>query len=64
MKRKNISIKEKYQAFKKIEDGNKTKKSIADEYGVAKNTLSTWISNNNKIFGAYESGETSANRKK
>ena len=59
-----MSIKDKYQALKKIEDGTKTKNSVADEYGVAKNTLSTCIANKNKIYATYESGEISAKRNK
>ena len=55
LKRVNISITEKYKALQKIEEGKSTKKSVAEEYGVKKNTISTWIGNKRKIFEAYES---------
>ena len=64
MKRVNISITEKYKALQKIEEGKSTKKSIAKEYGVKKNTISTWIANKRKIIEAYESGQVSSSRKK
>ena len=64
MKRVNISITEKYKALPKIEEGKSTKKSIAEEYGVKKNTISTWIANKRKIIEAYESGQMNSSRKK
>ena len=39
-------------------------KSVAEEYGVKKNTVSTWIANKRKIFEAYESGQVNSSRKK
>ena len=64
MKRVNISITEKYNALQKIEVGKSTKKSVAVEYGVKKNTISTWITNKRKISEAYESGQLNSSRKK
>ena len=64
MKRVNISITEKYKALQKIEEGKSMKKSIAEEYGVKKNTISTWIANKRKIIEAYESGQVNSSRKK
>ena len=64
MKRVNISITEKYKALQKIEEGKSTKKSVAKEYGVKKNTISTWIVNKRKLFEAYESGQMNSSRKK
>ena len=64
MKRINISITEKYKALQKIEEGKSTKKNVAEEYGVKKNTISTWIPNKRKIFEAYESGQVNSGRKK
>ena len=40
------------------------KKSVAEEYGVNKNTISTWIANKIEIFEAYESGQLNSSRKK
>ena len=40
------------------------RKSIAEEYGVKKNTISTWIANKRKIIEAYESGQVNSSRKK
>ena len=54
MKRVNIFITEKYKALQKMEEGKSKKKSVAEEYGVKKNTISTWIAKR-KIFEAYES---------
>ena len=64
MKRVNISITEKYKALQKIKEGKSTKKSIAEEYDVKKNTISTWISNKRKIIEANESGQVNSSRKK
>ena len=64
MKRRNISIAEKYKALEKIEEGKSTKKSVADEYGVKKNNISTWIANKRIIFEVYESDQVNSSRKK
>ena len=64
MKRVNISITEKYKALQKIEEGKSTKKSVAEEYGVKKNTSSIWIANKRKVFEVYESGQVNSSRKK
>ena len=50
--------------MQKIEEGIGTKKSVAEEYGVKKNTISTWIANKRKIFGAYEAGQVNSSWKK
>ena len=55
---------EKYKALQKIEEGKSTKKSVAKEHGVKKNTISTWIANKRKIFEAYESVQVNSSRKK
>ena len=49
------SIKNKYQALKEVEEG-KLKLRVAAKYGISKNTLSTWIKNNDKIFEAAKKG--------
>ena len=64
MKRVKISITEKYKTLQKIEEGKSTKKSVAEEYGLKKNTISTWIANKRKIFEAYESYQVNSSRKK
>ena len=43
------SIKDTYSAIKGVEDG-KTKSQVAANYGIPKNTLSTWLKNKDKIF--------------
>ena len=63
MKSVNISITEKYKALQKIEGGKSTKKSVAEEYGAKKNTISTWIAHKRKIFEAYESSQVNSSRK-
>lgn len=40
MKRVNISITEKYKALQKMKEGERTKKFVAEEYGVKKNKIS------------------------
>ena len=57
-------ITKKYKALQKIEEGKSTEKSVAKEYGVKKNTISTWIVNKRKIFEAYDSGQVNSSRKK
>ena len=64
MKSVNISITEKCKALQKIEEAKGTKKSIAEEYGVKKNTISTWIANKRKIFEAHASRQATSSRKK
>ena len=57
-------ITEKYEALQKIEEGKSTEKSVAKEYGVKKNTISTWIVNKRKIYEAHESGQVNSSQKK
>ena len=55
MKKVNISTTKKFKVLQKIEKGKLTKESVAEEYGVKKNTISTRTANKRKIFEAYES---------
>ena len=64
MKWVNISITEKYKALQKNEEGKSTKKSVTEEYGVKKNTISTWIANKRRILEAYDSGQVNSSWKK
>ena len=50
--------------MQKIEDGKKMNKSVAEEYGVKKNAISTSIANKRKIIEAYESGQLNSSRRK
>ena len=52
------SIRYKYIALKKMEDG-KTKSQVAAKCGIPKNTLSTWIKNRYKIFKTKKKGRNS-----
>ena len=45
------SIKDKYSTLKEVEDG-KTKSQVTAKYGIPKNTLSTWLKNEDKFFEA------------
>ena len=63
MKRVNNPITEKYSTLQKTE-GKSTKKSVAEEYSVKKNTISTWIAHKRKIFEAYEFGQVNSSKKK
>ena len=54
MKRVSISTTTKFKVLQKIEKGKLAKKSVAEEYGVKKNTVSTRIAKKKKkIFEAY-----------
>ena len=64
MKRINISKTEKYKPFQNIEEGRSAKKSVSEEYGVKKNTISIWIPNKRKMFEAYESSQVNSWQKK
>ena len=64
MKRTNISLTEKYKALQKIEEEKSTNESVAEEYGLKKNTISTWIANKRKIFKVYEFRQVNSNPKK
>ncbi|MEW8546499.1 MAG: transposase, partial [Candidatus Thiodiazotropha sp.] len=44
--------------------GQKTKKQIADQYGLASSTLSTWVKKADEIKNAYHNGDYSAKRKR
>ena len=66
MKRKldSKSIETKYEVLMELEKGQKTKKQIADQYGLAKSTLATWIKKADEIKNSYLSGDFSSTRKK
>ena len=57
VKRVSISTTTKFKVLQKIEKGKLAKKSVAEEYGVKKNTVSTRIAKKKKkkIVEAYES---------
>ena len=59
-----LTIKEKYQALKELEEKGTTKTRIAEKYGVPPNTLTYWIKNKNAIISKYESGQYGAKRQK
>eukprot|EP00794_Sanderia_malayensis_P019313 gene19313-biopygen16194 len=40
------------------------KKSVAEKYGVPRNTVSTWLASREKIVAAYESGGVNPKRQK
>ena len=50
--------------MQKIEEAKSTKKSVTEEYGVKKNTISTWIANKRKIFEAHAFGQMNSSREK
>ena len=52
---------EKYQALRDLENGI-SNKNITEKYGVLKNTVSTWLKNQEKLFIAFE--KSSNKRKK
>ena len=49
----NKSLEIKYEVLMEVEKGVKTKKQIADHYGLAQNTLSTWLKKADGIKNAF-----------
>ena len=67
MKRVNILITENINSnIKRCRNLKKEKehKNVAEEFGVKKNTISTWISNRTKIIDACEFNQVNSSRKK
>ena len=66
MKRKldNKSIETKYEKLMELEKGQKTKKQIADQYGLAKSTLAIWVKKSDDIKNSYLNGDFTSKRKK
>ena len=64
MQKVNIFITEKYNALQKIEEEKSTKKSVTEEYGVKKYTISTRIANKRENFEADESTQVNLSWKK
>ncbi|KAH3773599.1 hypothetical protein DPMN_174961 [Dreissena polymorpha] len=62
-KLENKSFKEKYEAIIEVEKGLKTKKKIAEEFGIPQNTLSTWIKKKDKIKAKFLTGDLELTRK-
>lgn len=60
----NKSLELKYEVLMEVEKGLRSKKQIADHYGLAQSTLSTWVKNADNIKNAFLNGEFSAKRKK
>ena len=54
---------DKYQAICEVERGLKSKKQIAEAFGVPQNTLSTWLKNKEAIKAKFLSGELEPERK-
>ena len=50
------SLKEKYKALKDLKKGL-SNKDVAVKYGIPRNTISTWLTNKEKIVSAFESGK-------
>ena len=60
----NKSLEMKYEVLMEVEKGVKTKKQIADHYGLAQSTLSTWLKKADGIKNAFLNSDFSAKRKK
>ena len=60
----NKSIETKYEVLMELEKGQKTKKQIADQYGLAKSTLATWVKKADDIKNSYLNGDFTSTRKK
>ena len=56
------TLKEKYEAIKKLESGC-ANKNVAAVYDVSPNTLSTWLKSKDKIVKAFEGGTSSKTQK-
>ena len=55
------SLKTKYEALMQLKSG-RTSKSVAEEFGIPPNTLSTWKKNKEGIIKKFEATEFQANR--
>ena len=60
----NKSLETKYEVLIEVEKGTRSKKQIADQYGLAQSTLSTWLKKGEDIKNAYLNGDFSSKRKK
>ena len=60
----NKSLEMKYEVLMEVEKGSRSKKQIADHYGLAQSTLSTWLKKADDIKNAFLNGDFSAKRKK
>ena len=58
------SLETKYEVLMEVEKGQKSKKQIADNYGLAFSTLSTWVKKADEIKNAYLNGDYCAKRKR
>ena len=56
------TLKEKYEAIKKLESGC-ANKNVATDYDVSPSTLSTWLKSKDKIVKAFEGGTSSKTQK-
>ena len=62
IKRKRVSLGEKYKAITELESGIKPSK-VAEKYDVPRNTVSTWLKKKEEIKNPFKSGEVSSKRK-
>ena len=62
VKRKRVSLGEKYKAITELESGIKPSK-VAEKYEVPRNTVSTRLKKKEEIKNAFKSGEVSSKRK-
>ena len=60
----NKSIATKYEVLMELKNGQKTKKQIADQYGLAKSTLPTWVKKADDIKNSYLYGDFTNARNK
>ena len=59
-KLKTLSLKEKYEIIKKVQNGEiKNKTKFAKDVGIERTTLSSICANSDKIIGDYEAGGNS-----
>ena len=54
----------KYEVLMEVEKDSRSKKQIADHYGLAQSTLSTWLKKADGIKNAFSNGDFSTKRKK
>ena len=58
------SLEMKYKVLMEVEKDSSSKKQIANHYGLAQSTLSTWLKKADGIKNAFLNGDFSAKRKK
>ena len=58
------SLETKYEVLMEVEKGQRTRKQIAEQYGLASSTLATWVKKAAEIKNSYLNGDYNSKRKR